>query len=42
MNGAAAITGVLLLLGVGFFVANVRLALEYLRYYKRRRVALLV
>ena len=42
MNGAAAITGVLLLLGAGFFVANVKLALEYVRYYRLRRSALLV
>lgn len=40
--GASAITGVLLLLGVGFLVANTRLALEYLRYFRRRRRALLV
>jgi hypothetical protein len=35
------LTGTLLLLGLGFLVANARLALEYLRFLKRRRGALL-
>ena len=42
MNGASAITGVLLLLGAGFFVANARLVVEWVRYVRRRRGALLV
>jgi hypothetical protein len=36
------LTGVLLLLGVGFFVANAKLVLDYTRYLKRRPSALLV
>ena len=36
------LTEVLLLLGAGFVVANVRLVLEYVRYLRRRRGALLV
>ena len=35
------IGGTFLLLGAGFLVANTRLALEYLRYMKRRSGALL-
>src|SRR5262245_48578893 len=35
------ITGVLLVLGVGFLIANTRLLVEYLRFVKRRRHALL-
>ena len=35
------LTGVLVLLGFGFLVANVRLAFDYLRYLRRRRSALL-
>jgi hypothetical protein len=35
------IRGTFLLLGAGFFVANTRLALEYIRYMKRRSGALL-
>jgi hypothetical protein len=35
------LTGALLLLGFGFLVANVRLALEYVLFLKRRRHALL-
>jgi hypothetical protein len=35
------LTGALLLLGFGFLVANVRLALEYVLFLKRRRRALL-
>jgi hypothetical protein len=36
------VTTTLLLLGAGFLVANARLVLEYLRYRKRRRSALLI
>lgn len=36
------LTGILLLLGVGFLVANARLLLEYLRFRRRRRGALLI
>jgi hypothetical protein len=36
------LTGVLLLLGAGFFVANAKLVLDYTRYLKRRPSALLV
>jgi hypothetical protein len=35
------VTGTLILLGVGFLVANARLALEYLRFRRRKRGALL-
>ena len=42
MQGSAAITGVLLMLGAGFLVANTRLLIEYLRYRSRRGGALLV
>jgi len=35
------VTGILLLLGFGFAVANVRLAFDYLLFLKRRRGALL-
>ena len=35
------VTGTLLLLGAGFLVANARLAVEYLRYLRRRREAVL-
>ena len=35
------LTGVLLVLGVGFLTANVKLAYDYLRYLRRRRSALL-
>jgi hypothetical protein len=35
------VTGVLLLLGFGFLVANAKLALDYVRFLKRRRGALL-
>jgi hypothetical protein len=34
-------TGILLLLGIGFLVANLRLMVEYVRYLRRRRHALL-
>ena len=36
------LTGVLLLLGLGFLVANARLVLEYLLFLRRRRAAVLV
>jgi hypothetical protein len=35
------ITGTLILLGVGFLVANARLALEYARFLRRKRAAVL-
>jgi hypothetical protein len=35
------VTGTLVLLGAGFLVANARLAVEYLRYLKRKREAVL-
>jgi hypothetical protein len=35
------ITGILLLLGAGFLIANARLLIEYARYLRRRRAALL-
>jgi len=45
VNGAADVQAIIaaafLLLGVGFLVANARLAVEYARYMKRRRGALL-
>jgi hypothetical protein len=41
VNAQPILTGILLLLGAGFLVANARLILEYLRYVKRRRAALL-
>src|SRR5438132_1352516 len=36
------LAGVLLLLGAGFFVANVRMLLQYARFLKRRPQALLI
>jgi len=36
------LTGILLLLGAGFFVADAKLVLDYTRYLKRRQSALLV
>lgn len=36
------VTGILLLLGVGFLVANARLLVEYLQFRRRRRGALLI
>ena len=36
------LTGTLLLLGAGFLVANTRLLLEYVRFMRRRRDALLI
>jgi hypothetical protein len=41
VNPQALITSVLLLLGVGFLLANARLLLEYLKFRKRHRGALL-
>jgi hypothetical protein len=35
------VTGTLILLGAGFLVANARLALEYIQFLKRRRLAVL-
>jgi hypothetical protein len=37
----SAVAGVLVVLGVGFLVANARLLLEYARFLKRRRQAIL-
>lgn len=42
MNVQRVLAGILLLLGVGFLVANARLILEYLRFRRRRRGALLI
>ena len=42
MNAQQLVTLTLLALGAGFLVANGRLVLEYWRYRKRRRTALLV
>ena len=36
------VSGILLLFGFGFLVANVKLAFDYVRYRKRQRAALLV
>jgi len=36
------LAGVLVLLGVGFLAANLKLALDYVRYLQRRRSALLI
>jgi hypothetical protein len=36
------LTGILLLLGAGFFVANAKVVFDYTRYLKRRQSALLV
>jgi hypothetical protein len=36
------ITGTLLLLGLGFLIADTRVVLDYIRYLKRRRGALLI
>ena len=41
MTIQSAVAGVLLVLGVGFLVVNARLLIEYLRYVRRRRSALL-
>ena len=42
MNVQRLLTGVLLLLGAGFLIANARLILEYVRFLRRRPGALLV
>ena len=42
MNAQPFLAGVLLLLGAGFLVANARLVLEYVRFRRRRRRALLI
>ena len=41
MNVEPVVTGTMLLLGLGFAVANARLLAEYIRYLTRRRSALL-
>lgn len=41
MNVQPVIRGTLVLLGIGFLFANARLVLEYVRYKRRRRQALL-
>jgi hypothetical protein len=41
VNAEPILTNALLLLGVGFLVANARLAIQYMLYLKRRRGALL-
>jgi hypothetical protein len=41
VNAQPLITGILLLLGAGFLVANARLLIEYIRYLRRRHGALL-
>ena len=42
MKAQPFLAAVLLLLGIGFLVANARLAVEYLRFLRRRRGALLI
>ncbi len=42
MNAQPILTAILGLLGLGFLVANARILLDYLRYLRRRRRALLV
>lgn len=42
MKAQPVLTGILLLLGLGFLVANARLVLEYTRFLRRRRNAVLV
>jgi hypothetical protein len=42
LNAQQILPVVLLLLGIGFLVANARLVLQYLRFLRRRRSALLV
>jgi len=42
VNAQPFITGTLLLLGLGFLVANTRVVLDYIQYLKRRRGALLI
>ncbi|PYQ85641.1 MAG: hypothetical protein DMG03_08600 [Acidobacteria bacterium] len=41
MKVQSLLTGFLLLLGAGFFVANVKLVVDYTRYQRRRPTALL-
>ena len=41
MDAQPLITGVLLLLGAGFLAANARLLVEYIKFRKRRKTALL-
>jgi len=41
VNAQPIITGILLVLGAGFLVANARLLIEYVRYLRRRHAALL-
>jgi hypothetical protein len=42
VNVQSLLTGVLLMLGFGFLVANVKLAFDYVRFLRRRRGALLI
>jgi hypothetical protein len=42
VNAQPAVTGVLLLLGAGFLIANARLLLQYVQFLRRRRGALLI
>ena len=42
MDVQTVLNGVLILLGVGFLVANARLLVEYLSFLRRRRAALLI
>jgi hypothetical protein len=42
VNTQPLLTGVLLVLGFGFLVANARLLIEYLRFRRRRRSAILI
>jgi len=41
MNAEPVLTGTLIVLGVGFLIANARLLLDYVRFLNRRRNALL-
>jgi hypothetical protein len=42
VSSQTVLTGLLLVLGAGFFVANTKLVLDYTRYLKRRSSALLI
>jgi hypothetical protein len=42
VNIQPVVTGILLVLGIGFLIANARLILEYVRFLRRRRQALLI
>ena len=42
VNIQPVVTGILLVLGIGFLVANARLILEYVKFLRRRRPALLI